>query len=414
MYYLPIESYPERYTMQLSARETGWMEKAWTGAGVEYTRIDGPTAYLEMSGKAIRSGAVVDTYGRYCQASCQIRALVKMAQVGEFTDRDVIYAEDFWTPGIEALAYALHFCPPEKRPKVFAYCWAQSVDEYDFTAKMGTWMRAFEVGIADFLTGIFVATPLLKDLLCHPVDGIVTDPKKVHVVGLPFDSEEVMSRMPGWWRKRESLRKLPHRLDRVIWSSRWDTEKNPDFFLAVVEEVLKRRPSTEFVVCTSAPTLRSNDPKLLGLLQRIVDRYPDNLKLLVGLSKERYYAELCKAKVQFNCASQDWWSFTLLESSVAGCFPVYPRFRSFPETFLASGQSSPFLYDFNPNNKAACVEYASTAICDVLMKQDLWTVEECQKRAWVHKRCDSTWSRMTNVMGITEIPVKDPFDATQW
>ena len=41
---------------------------------------------------------------------------------------------------------------------------------------------------------------------------------------------------------------------------------------------------------------------------------------------------LSQSKVQFNCALQDWVSFTLLEALTFGCAPLYPMHRSFPET----------------------------------------------------------------------------------
>jgi hypothetical protein len=49
------------------------------------------------------------------------------------------------------------------------------------------------------------------------------------------------------------------------------------------------------------------------------------------VSKEGYYDILRDARVQFNCASQDYVSWTLLEATLAGTDIAYPDVRSFPE-----------------------------------------------------------------------------------
>ena len=372
LYYCPLEPYPERYTAQLSAPGVGWFERNWRRAGVEYVRIEG----TEDGPSPISTGRVVDVRRRPRHCFRQVEELLRLAESGELTDGDAIYLDDFWHPGIEAMFYALDLM--DVHPRTYAYLWAQSVDEFDFTHPMRRWMRPLEKGIGEHLTGIFVACPSLRDLV---VAGGIATADKVHVVGLPFDSREVRSRMlpPG---RRES---------RVVFSSRWDREKDPLFFLRVVREILSSGASVRFVVCTSSPQLRSNDPDLLEALRSSVSEFPGRLIVREGLSKEEYYAVLCGSKVQFNCADQDWVSFTLLESSVAGCYPLYPEFRSFPETFLGRGE---FLY-----RKGDVVD-ASRRIMEVMGKDDLWDDGSMRGRRWVHERFDGTWLRILERMGV--------------
>jgi glycosyltransferase involved in cell wall biosynthesis len=194
----------------------------------------------------------------------------------------------------------------------------------------------------------------------------------------------------------------------VVFSSRWDTEKNPWFFLKVAEEVLKQRDDVQFVVCTSAEKLRSNNPELINLLHIAMDQYPTNIILKEDLTKEGYYAELASAKIQFNCADQDFVSFTLLEASVAGCYPVYPFFRSFPETFLYQKQ---YMY------KHLDAEDAASMILTVLKLNQAWASPAIKARSWIHERYDTTWARMLSQMGIVNpkhltLP-KGPYD-TSW
>lgn len=385
LFYLPLESYKERYTFQLSAARTGWMERKWSEIGLQYHRTDGGEQFV----KTIGTGQVLDAFGRSRHAMRQIQGLLNLLSNYAITDDDVIYFEDFWHPGIEAFKYACHMAG--KHPRMYAFLWAQSVDQYDFTHPMRHWMRPFEQAIGGILDGIFVANTMLKDLVCK---ARIATWEKVHVVGLPFCSEEVLERM--------DTKNPPERQNQVVFSSRWDTEKDPLFFLQVANLVIQRKPDAKFVICTSAPKLRSNDPRLLEFLKDWILYHPDNIILKENLSKEEYYKILQSSKIQFNCARQDWVSFTLLEATTAGCYPIYPHRRSFPETL-----QSDLRYMYVSDE----ITSAERKILEVLDRDDLWTSEAIEDRSWVYKRYDDTWARMTNLMGLTAVPVQmNPYE----
>lgn len=399
LYYLPLEGYKERYTMQWSAPIKGWLERNWIKYGVEYTRIDPAMFFDNAYGKGrdtIKVGSVVDGVGRAMYTFRQIETLLNMAEQGKVKDTDVIFLDDFWTPGLEALPYAFHLLGI--RPRVYAFLHAQSVDEFDFTHPMRNWMRPIERGFGEWLDGIFVCCPTLKDLVCF---GGIAERSKVHVTGHPFNSEEVMERMPSWYRNDVGDKELAligkqnfkpsQRKNQVVWSSRFDAEKNPMFFLTVVEQMIRDKANVKFVVCTSAPKLRSNYPAALARLTVLTKAYPNHVEVKENLSKEDYYATLCESKVQFNSASQDFVAITLLESSVAGCWPVYPYFRSFPETFLYQSE-----YMYQHLN----VQSAVNSLNAVLTRDDLWSNEAIKKREWVHRRFDTSWIRMADKMGV--------------
>jgi glycosyltransferase involved in cell wall biosynthesis len=401
-YYVPLEPYPERYTMQLSAEKTGWYEYNWYVNDINFRRIEPITDHRHNIPSRritehafygnITTGSVVDAISRPLYTFRQVEHLLVLLDRGLITNDDVIFFDDFWTPGFEALPYAFHL--KGVKPKMYAYCWAQSVDEFDFTHSMQKWIRPFERGISNCLDGIFVANTLLAEKLRRGL-GISGD--KIHVVGLPFDSREVMARMPTKYQlERFGKDRMSERDNQVVFSSRWDVEKNPDFFLKVAtkmlesEEIGARLGSLSFVVCTSAPKIRSNKPDLLIGLEMMLGKYPDNFFLKENLSKEEYYKILTESKVQFNCADQDWVSFTLLEASVAGCYPVYPYFRSFPETFNHRLQ---FLYKHKDLNAAVDLITAG-------LVTDEFDRDSIIKRSWIHSRFDDTWKRMAVVMGI--------------
>lgn len=390
LFYCPLEPLAERYTGQLAAAKVGWLERKWTTAGVAYTRVLGN----RKSVGHINIGQVLDAVERSSFCFYQVNKLLSWAKQGRIHSNDVIYFDDFWHPGIESLAYAFHFLGIS--PKMYATLYAQSVDEYDFTYPMRRWMRHYEKGNGEILTGIFVACPLLKSLV---VEGGIAPQEKVHVTGLIFDSEEVRSRVE--WGEGEYTKR-----NKVVFSSRWDWEKNPKLFLEIVDLVLRKRPETEFVVCTSADTLRSNQPDLLADLDRAILKHRGGLVKKEGLWKEEYYKELAEAKIQVNTALQDFVSFTLLEASVFGCYPVYPMFRSFPETFLNHRE---FMY---PHQDA---EAAADRIFSLLARDDLWTKELVEERSWIHRRFDSTWARQLSIMGVGgeyEKHVADPFSGS--
>lgn len=384
LYYCPLESYKERYTMQLSAPVTGWLERKWIKEGIEYKRID-----PQFPQREIKTGVALDAVGRSLWCFAQNGLLLELAEDGKITSDDVIYFDDFWHPGLEALPYTFHLLGI--KPKMYATIWAQSVDEFDFTHPMRHWMRPFEVGIAAALDGIFVGATVLQDLV---VWGGIAPREKVHVIGHVFCSEEVLERMPKF--NPRVFDTTGARENKVVFSSRWDTEKNPAFFLAVVEEVVARFPVAKFVLCTSAKELRSNDPAFLIMARHLAHLYSNNFRILENLSKEQYYHELCTAKVQINTADQDFVSYTLLEASVAGCYPIYPYFRSFPEVFRYGAD-----YTYNRLDLEDCVN----KVISVLQRDDLWTPDQCNNRAWIHTRFDNTWQRMLQHMGLMIVPL---------
>lgn len=388
LYYCPLESYPERYTQQLAAADFGWLEFNWRKAGIEYRRVPAATDGRNNPGfvERIKDGKVLDGSLRSISALQQCVRLLEYAREGTLTDEDVIFFDDFWHPGISGLAYTLH--QMNLRPKMYAHLYAQSVDEFDFTAPMKQWIRPFEVGIGRVLDGVFVANTMLKELVNA---GGISTPQKTHVTGLIFDSESVAKQMDF----------TRDRLNTVIFSSRCDAEKNPLFFLKVARLVLAQDACVRFVFCTSRQKL-TQDEDINREIQKAAAEHPNNILIETGLTKSEYYAILCSAKVQFNCADQDWVSYTLLESSVAGCLPVYPDTRSFPETFTGSH----VLYPHKCELSAAYAVRNALSNCNAE-----WMSHARKRRAWLHTRFDYTWKRQAAIMGLMIADTSSPYES---
>jgi hypothetical protein len=394
--------------MQWSAPITGWLERNWVKAGVNYKRIDGAVSQEQ---RTIKSGCVVDAVGRSEFAMNQVTQVIKMMEAGEITSKDIIYFDDFWHPGIEAVKYVGEVIG--SHPKLYGFLHAQSVDEFDFTYKMRPWMRHFEKGIASILEKVFVCCPTLADLV---VFGGICERDKVAVTGHPFNSEEVLERMPVVYTAPMNNPKIDYnyidtRNDTVVFSSRFDREKNPHFFMDVAERSIVTGKKAAFAICTGSAKLKSNDPSAVERARDMVKVFPKKFVIREGLTKNQYYDILCCSPIQFNTADQDFVAITLLEASVAGCIPIYPYFRSFPETLHGKED-----YLYRRLDVDDALSKISGIIDDPEMHEKYFTKKAIQERAWIHKRFDSSWIRMlqemeaipTNLMRSNECHWKAP------
>lgn len=328
---LPLEPYKARYTEQLSAWETAAFSEHF-----EVVNLVPETPATEN--RVILAGQVLDTVGRPMWALEQILMLLEyISNPANFEPGEVprIYFSDFFHPGLEALAYS-------RIPvKAFSFLWAQSYDRYDFTRPMHRWMRPYETMAFNIFAKVFVASDILRDLIttAHPgLDDIDVD--RVPVVGLPFNSSMVFSQL--------TTRVLSKDID-VVYSSRFDAEKRPHFFLDIVEAM----QGTKFAICTGHEVLRG-DPSAVERAWRIANSPDSNLTIFTGLEKSDYYAILARSHVQLNTGLQDWVSFTLLEALTFGCKPVYPMWRDFPSTLFYERLA---LYNpENPNSAMSRIE----------------------------------------------------------
>lgn len=308
LYYLPLEPYQERYTYQQGT----WTVARWKDQ-CDLIVVEGQPLSDE-----VRSSVVLDPHGRSHFALTQMAQLVSLFNATPPSREDIVYLADMFHPGYECLPYIFEQLPAEQRPKVFAFCHAQSVDPQDFTFPMRRWMRHYELMVDETITGIFVAATCLKEMLRA---ALLDCP--IHKVGHAFDVEEVLARagaVPNW----------NDRCLRVVYTSRWDKEKQPHFFMDLVERAKASwGPDAEFTVCTGAMSLRSNDPTAVERARKM--EAEGKLEILTSLTKEAYYRVLKQSKVHFNCALQDFVSYTLLEASALGTPSLLPAYMSFPE-----------------------------------------------------------------------------------
>lgn len=316
-----LEPYEGRYTLQLE----DWSRTVFERRGIEYISVPGVTI---DNTKSIQVGQVLDAHGRSFFGMSQMMNLVQLMRNGEVTGEDVVFFEDMFQPGIESLPYIMDQIPAEQRPKVWVRCLAQAVDPDDFVHVWGMskWMSLYEAMVNEFVTGVLASN---EEMVAHMKIANWRAPL-YNVSGLAFGKAEVQGRVG-------KIKSWKDRANRVVFAARWDQEKQPDFFMDIVEQcsnsvnpITFERSQTEFAILQGGP-LRSNNSKYIERARALEAQ--GKLKIYENLKKNDYYNILNDSKVMFNCALQDWTSNTVSEADALGCNVLFPAYRSFPEIF---------------------------------------------------------------------------------
>ena len=322
LYYMGLESYEARYTLQL----TEWNRRVFDARGLDVVYVPGET--LDNSQKIV-VGQVLDAHGRSYFGMSQMMNLVQLMQQGKVTSSDIIYFEDMFQPGFESLGYIINQVPAEMRPRIFVRCLAQAIDPDDFVHVwgMGKWMMDYERMVNDIVTisgGAVLATN--EEMVMHMKVAGWTAPV-YNISGLAFGKSEVLERIGG----AGNIRPFDDRPQRVGFAARFDQEKQPGFFMDLIDMFYDQGPvGVEFCIY-SGGELRSNNPEYVTRAREM--EAAGKLKIYDNITKNEYYAYLNNTRVLFNCALQDWVSNTVSEADTLGCNVLYPAYRSFPETF---------------------------------------------------------------------------------
>lgn len=320
LFYMGLEPYNARYTLQL----TDWNVEVFKRRGIDFIVVPGET--LDAS-KQIVTGQVLDAHGRSYFSMSQMMNLVKMMREGEVTSEDVIFFEDMFQPGFESLPYILNQVDKDMRPRIYVRCLAQTVDPDDFVHVWGMypWMSLYEKMVSSAVDGVLASS---EEMVAH-IKVAGWEVPVFNISGLAFGKDEVRRRVLD---SGQELKPFDERHMRVAFSARWDQEKQPDFYMDLIEEWFKRDPDSgvEFAVF-SGGELRSNNSSYMKRTRKLEKQ--GKLKVYENLDKNVYYLMLNDTRVVFNCALQDWVSNTVSEADALGCNVLFPAYRSFPETF---------------------------------------------------------------------------------
>ena len=317
IYYMGLEPYEGRYTLQL----TDWTENVFKKRKIDYEIVPGTT--IDDS-KAIVTGQVLDAHGRSYFGMSQMMNLVKMMREGKITSQDVIFFEDMFQPGMESLPYIIQQSPEEFRPKIYLRCLAQSIDPDDFVHVWGMskWMSLYEEMCNEIPNVNILATN--EEMVAHMRIANWKAPI-YNISGLSFGKQEVRSRI-------DKIKPFKDRSMRVGFAARWDQEKQPGFFMDMVQHWHQndKLPKVELALYSGGP-LRSNNKVYVDRAKQMAKE--GQIVIHENLKKNDYYNLLNDTRVLFNCALQDWVSNTVSEADTLGCNVLFPAYRSFPETF---------------------------------------------------------------------------------
>ena len=315
IFYMGLEPYEGRYTLQLQ----DWTERVFKKRGIDYVIVPGTT--IDDS-KAISVGQVLDAHGRSYFGMSQIMNLVQMMRNGEVTNKDIVFFEDMFQPGMESLPYILNQVDEKHRPAIYLRCLAQSIDPDDFVHVWGMskWMSMYEQMCNEIPNVTILATN--EEMVAHMRIANWKAPI-YNISGLSFGKEEVQSRVPN-------RKPFLERSERVVFGARWDQEKQPQFFMDLLVEFKRKHPEVDFTICSGGP-LRSNNSFYVDEARHLEKQ--GLITIRENLEKNEYYKILADSRVLFNCALQDWVSNTVSEADALGTNVLYPAYRSFPETF---------------------------------------------------------------------------------
>lgn len=379
LFYMGLEAYNARYTLQL----TEWNRRVFERRGIDVVYVPGET--LDNS-QRISVGQVLDAHGRSYFGMSQMMNLVKMMQQGEVTSEDVIYFEDMFQPGFESLPYIIDQLPEHMWPRIYVRCLAQTIDPDDFVHVWGMdrWMRAYEQMVCSSVAGVLATN---EEMVAHMrVAG--WDVPLYNISGLAFGKDEVISRVDNY------IRPFSSRRMRVVFSARWDQEKQPDFYMDLIDAWKERYPSkdVEFVIC-SGGELKSNNDSYMERTRKMVE--DGKLVIYDNLDKNKYYEIVNDSRVVFNCALQDWVSNTVSEADALGCNVLYPAYRSFPETFA------------NDHERM----YVPWSIDDAIAKLDVLLKKPHENMGKISDWTDGTIDRICDILeGKGEQWRRDSFD----
>ena len=365
LYYMGLEPYKARYTLQLQ----DWNVSVFKERNLDYIIVSGETL---SNDQAIVTGQVLDAHGRTYFGMSQLMNLIKMMKAGECTNEDVIYFEDMFQPGIESLPYILKQIPESARPRIFVRCLAQSIDPDDFVHVWGMsdFMGHYERMVDSFVDGVLATN---EEMVMHMKIAGWRAPI-YNISGLAFGKSEVQSRVA-------SIKPFNERKQRVVFSARWDQEKQPDFYMDLIEAYYDRHPNAgiEFCVC-SGGKLKSNSESYMKRTRDLQEE--GKLKIYEDLEKNDYYNIVNDSRVVFNCALQDWVSNTVSEADALGCNVLYPAYRSFPETFS------------NDHTRL----YVPWSIEDALDKLEKLLLRPHRRLGEISDRNDSTIDRICDIL----------------
>jgi glycosyltransferase involved in cell wall biosynthesis len=124
---------------------------------------------------------------------------------------------------------------------------------------------------------------------------------------------------------------------RIAWASRWEHDKNPELFFAVLEELV--RLGVPFEISVLGESFR-NSPSCFEEARTKLSKHIRHWGF--ADSRADYFRILSESDVVVSTARHEFFGISVLEAAAVGCRPLVPRALAYPETL---GSNDGFFHD---------------------------------------------------------------------
>jgi len=330
---VPLESLPERYTVQWNQ----WFPSEFERLGFEYYEIPGASITKDV----VETGKVLDASGTMYFKFSQMQRIAELFKKGQFKNGDVFFIDDIQFPGAWAIKYMAELY--KIKVYLFGYLHASSYTKEDFAEPMSPFLKSVERSWIFLYDKIFVGTNYHKNAFCNrrfPGSYRNLAKRKIHVSGAPWNT---------WSIQNMTYKSKNHvegkAVNRVIFPNRFDIEKRPNVFLKLADYVanIARRKDIHFVITTSRKKLTS-DPKLNDMLETAKTVIPE-LTIREALTKEEYYCELSHSYLMVSTTIEENFGYCVTEALTLNTPVLVPNNYSHPEILKTCPHKDKFLYD---------------------------------------------------------------------
>ncbi|WP_335621824.1 glycosyltransferase [Limihaloglobus sulfuriphilus] len=145
---------------------------------------------------------------------------------------------------------------------------------------------------------------------------------------------------------------------RILWSARWEHDKNPEDFFAAID--MLNKTDTPFELAVIGQSFR-DVPEIFAAAK---EKYSDRIKFWGHISDPSEYAKVLSwADVFVSTAMHEFFGLGCVESALAGGYPILPQRLAYPELFRADiGENKrDFFYDGSPKMLAKRLEKLAKA-----------------------------------------------------
>jgi glycosyltransferase involved in cell wall biosynthesis len=172
---------------------------------------------------------------------------------------------------------------------------------------------------------------------CQELDTVAEIEKKSEVLHLGLDLERLLSLKPA-----DNILEKPNRPPLILWNHRWEYDKNPADFFAVLRDLVASGRDFEVAILGEhyhpPPELFLENREFLG--RRL-------LHFGYAESFADYAAWLWRADILPVTSYHDFFGAGVIEAVYCNCYPLLPRRLAYPEHLPGSDNDRFFYLDYN-------------------------------------------------------------------